>query len=120
MKIQNLQQLAGHLGADQPTPASISRRLYKDTTSGISFAAGKFGVTLAGYCEGDVGDCPLHQLNWGFTTEQFDKAVEQADKDGCDLWNETHGCENCKTEEVDGQKPIDPRCESCHGDGQII
>lgn len=119
-KIQNLAELALHVGAARPTKESIARRLYKDTTCGIGFHPDDYGVVVSGYCEGDVGDCPTHYLKWGFTAEQFDKAVEQADKDGCDLWEQTHGCDDCSTFVVGNYRPVDPGCSTCQGSGQVL
>lgn len=119
MPIRNLIELGAHLGCE-PTLGSIRRRLYKDTECGIGFSADETGVVVSGYCEGDVGDCPSYHLDWGFTENDFGTALELADKDGCDLWDATHGCEDCNTEEIDGYRPIDPNCKSCGGDGQVI
>lgn len=119
-RIQNLKQLAGHLGAVNQTTESIAHLLFKDTRCGIRFSANDKGVVVAGYCEGGVGDCPPHRLEWGFTPEEFDLAVEEADEEGCALWDQTHGCSDCQTEEVDGRKPIDAKCKGCRGTGQVI
>jgi len=120
VKIQNLEELAKHVGAAHPTSESVAHRLYKDTSCGVCFYVDDKGVTVSGYCEGDVGDCPPYRLVWGFTPKKFDKAVEDSDKDGCDLWDQTHGCDYCATPLVAGLRPINPKCKKCGGDGQII
>lgn len=119
-KIRTLAQLADYLGATHNTKESVARRLYKDTNCGIGFHADDKGVSVSGYCEGVDGDCPSYRLKWGFTEKEFDAQVEKADKDGCDMWDKTHGCDHCRTEEVNGYRPIDPKCPECHGGGQII
>jgi hypothetical protein len=43
-----------------------------------------------------------------------------ADKDGCELWDETHGCDDCGEEDEFGNRPINPECVSCGGAGAVI
>ena len=95
--IRSLKDFALEVDAAHPTSESIARRLYKATECGICcyFPPDTFPltVTLAGYCEGDVGDCEPHTLVAPFTKERLWEAVKQADQDGIDLWNDTHeGC----------------------------
>ena len=130
MMIESIYSLAEHLSISglaiaSPTEADnlakrIAKRLFKDTRCGIGFYADDGGVTVAGYCEGTDADCPAHRLTYPFTAEAFDAACEEADQEGCDLWDETHGCDDCETTEVDGWKPVDPNCLSCEGSGAII
>lgn len=130
--IANLRDLADHLGVeydeDTDTTETIARRiarsLYKYTDCGIGFSTDIDGVSLSGYCEGDVGECPDRRLRWGFWGEDFDREVEAADRDGCDLWDETHGCHACagQTEEEweecgVGKTQVNPKCSECNGHG---
>jgi hypothetical protein len=69
----------------------IASRLFKDTECGISFRSDCGGVVVAGYCEGTDAECPPIALSYPFPPETFWDAVQQADKDGCDLWDEVHG-----------------------------
>jgi len=119
--IRNLSDLAARVGANRDTEKSIARRLFKDTECGISFWTTQTGVGVAGYCEGDVGDCPSYTLDYPFTETEFEDAVEVADRDGCELWDETHGCAVCG-EEIGGRIliPVNPDCESCKGRGEPI
>ena len=110
--ITSIEELAEHLGT---TPECGARRLYKNTTCGIGFSYGASGVVVVGYCEGTNGDCAPHRLSWGFTAEQFDEAVQRADQDGCDLWDATHGCDDCG---CDGA--VNPGCPTCGGQGVVI
>lgn len=91
----------------------IARRLYKDTSCGISFYVPpeQHLVVVAGYAEGTDAECPAYTLCFPFTTEEFWKAVEDADADGCELFEDTH-CEVCGAE---GLRPIEDgrRCEEC-------
>jgi len=96
----NLSDLAKHLGANREDEASISKRLFKDTRCGISFHVDQGGprVSVAGYAEG-AGDayCEPIRLTFPIDLGEFDAAVERADQEGCDLYDESH-CPNCGTE----------------------
>lgn len=69
----------------------VGRRLYKDTECGISFSHCHMGVTLAGYAEGADAECVPIPLAYPFTAERFWEAVERADREGCELWDEWNG-----------------------------
>lgn len=90
--------------------------------------------SVAGYTEGTDRECTPHEVLLPCMTEEVDLAILVADQDGCDLWNETHGCYHCYPEgycdEVgnewapDGDnwigQPINPECVTCQGLGTII
>lgn len=127
--IENDQQLADEVGEE--TPDRVGRRLYKATECGIGFAFRKGGIILAGYCEGTDRECPSYEMNYPFEANDFWKTVEQADKDGCELWNQTHGCEKCwpngtvddvgntfEPGEIGG--PVNPDCQNCQGFGIVL
>lgn len=113
--IRNIQELADHVGAARADDAAIRRRLFKDTSCGIGFASTETGIVVAGYCEGTDDCCPEHALDYPFTADAFDEAVKAADEDGCRLWDETHGCEDCG---LDGA--VNPECPTCKGEGEVL
>lgn len=119
--IYNLRDLHNHVGSmsddstDEACKAGIARRLYKDTACGIGFSCTERGVSVAGYCEGTDAECDPHELLFPFKPEEFDAAVQEADADGCALWDDTHGCDECG---LDGA--INADCEACGGEGQIL
>lgn len=112
--INNLADLAIHLGAKEPTVESIAHRVYKDT-SGSCFTADETKVTVAGYVEGCDGECPRHELAFPFTPDAFDEALKDCDREADELWMDTHGCEDCG---LDGR--VNPECPSCGGDGVVL
>jgi hypothetical protein len=119
--IKHLADLAEHVGASRPDKEAVARRLYKDTRCGISFwMPNVSSVGIAGYCEGSERACPPHVFTFPFRAERFDVAVEEADDEGCEVWGDTHGCEDCNTSEIDGEKPVDPNCAKCGGAGIVI
>lgn len=104
--------------------AQISHVLFKHTDCGICFhSVSEDGpIIVAGYCEGVDIDCPSYELNYPFSSDDFWKAVDNADNDGVGLWNDTHGCEHCYDglEGEYGYTPINPNCNHCHGEGVIL
>jgi hypothetical protein len=97
MIIRNLFDLSLHLGC-AATVQSIERRLYKDSSCGISFCIPKDvlcpSVAVSGFVEGTDGGCERYVLTFPFDSGEFDDAVANADDDGCTLFNETH-CFHC-------------------------
>lgn len=67
-------------------------------------------ICVSGYVEGWDGECPAHELRFPFTEEEFWAAVEAADQDGTEKWNETHGCPECYPE---------TNCQKCNGQGYL-
>ena len=43
-------------------------------------------------CKGTECGCvlPLHTLKWGFTIEEFNAALDEADKEGVEAWHEAN------------------------------
>ena len=90
--------------------------------------------SVAGYCEGTDQDCEPHEVLLPCKPGEIDEAIADADKDGCRLWNETHGCEKCWPDgycdewgnewspEEDNWvgQPINSECKTCNGIGTII
>ena len=107
----------------------ISKRLYKSTECGISFCVTlggsednpyEDGISLVGYCEGLDWCIPSRKLKFPFTSDEFWSVVELADQDGREMWDETHGCEDCGEEDEYGYIPVRLTCQSCHGYGVIL
>jgi len=95
----NIADLAQHLGATRDNASSIAKRLFKDTRCGISFYASRDGaVSIAGFAEGS-GDAYCEPIIFQFPIDldEFDKGVERADQEGCDLFDEYH-CRHCGAE----------------------
>ncbi len=88
--INNLEELAAFVGAAHPTKESIGRRLYKDTSCGISFEATPERVLVAGYAEGSAAELPWHTLNFPFAEDAWMQAVAIADEEGSEEWDEAN------------------------------
>jgi hypothetical protein len=129
--IKDIKDLAAHLGAVRDTTESIGIRVYKDTYCGCPAGVedGYFWVT--GYCEGSDQEHEVYKVEFPCKSEDIDKAICQADEDGKNTWDETHGCSKCWSEgqcnawgeyfspgEIGG--PINPDCKTCGGDGVVF
>lgn len=130
--IGSLKELLDARGEE--SEGQLKHHLYKYTTCGIGCSTNKDGISLSGYCEGTDAECPEHFLPWGaFDMEEFDRVVERADHDGCDLWDETHGCPSCWNRDDQGKPTaldpepedwtpgtVDPECAACGGHGIVL
>lgn len=109
----NLADLAAHLGASNVD--GIEKRLFKDTICGISFYANRETgeVSVAGYAEG-TGDASCVPITFTFPIDldEFDKAVERADLEGCELFDEYH-CSVCG-----GEIAYEESCTECEVETQ--
>ena len=118
-------------GCEDRAHQLLEKSLFKYTSCGVSFWRTDNGVSVCGYCEGSDVHIEPHNLTFPFNRDEFSEAVEKADLDGCDAWNQTHGCEECSPEgglnqygdefqpgEVGG--PVNPDCSGCKGHGIIL
>ena len=100
-----LEDLADHLGCNVD---GIGKRLFKDTEFGISFWTDGTLVVISGYAEGS-GDatCTPHEFTFPINLTEFNKAVVDADNEGCELFEEFH-CSKCG-----GEIGYEEACEEC-------
>lgn len=114
---------ADYWGSKDATWEQMARYAFKYTESGISFyhtesAPGQ--VLIGGYCESVDQECPSYALNWPFKRADVARAVKRADQDAIDLWNETHGCEDCGDLDGYGYRQVNPKCKTCNGSGVVL
>ena len=64
----------------------MEKSVFKYTNCGCVFDADEDGVILIGYAEGSDAWLPPHTLDWGFTMDEFNAALEQADAEGVEEW----------------------------------
>lgn len=86
--INNIFELAVAVGTPEDRVSLIGRAVYKYTECGCVFNETATGVTVCGYAEGADAECVPIALDYPFTLEEWESALDQADEDGCDLWNE--------------------------------
>ena len=132
--IKSIGDLAEMLGIDRHDIGSdnyIKKELFKSTTCGICFDHDHRGIILSGYCEGTDLECQTHRLDYPYTEDEFWATVTEADTDGMEIWDATHGCEQCWPngcmdewdnlfEPGEPGGPVDPDCVYCRGEGVSI
>jgi hypothetical protein len=81
-------------------------------------------ASIGGYVEGWDGELEpitLTRKRGGLLgVDDYWKAVEVADIEAGDVWNETHGCEDCGTPGEYGGNAINSACKTCGGQGVIL
>ena len=99
MKINNNKELwsewIGDHIEDSKEAETMSQQLlrkwvFKGTECGCIFDSDEKGVIVGGYAEGSDAELPMHNLDWGFTIEEFTEALDYADKEGCIAWHEAN------------------------------
>lgn len=97
MSIFDIKTLAEKIGCDVK---SIGKTLYKNTECGIVFSEIDSGISVCGYAEGSDAECIPITLLYPFSSEKFWDAVQQADDEGIELWNEwNQTCDFCPADE---------------------
>jgi hypothetical protein len=120
--ITNVADLAEHLGAD-PTEASIAKRIYRATECGawLKITDDATNVEIGSIVEGVDGPTAGPEvLTFPFTVPEFDAAVQTVEDQASEIWNATHGCEQCGPEDDGGYRHVNPECAGCKGEGVII
>lgn len=119
-KICNVSQLAHAVGVI--TPGLIRKAIYKGTECGAWINFREDGVDIGSIVEG-VNECTdTIKLDYEkFTDEDFWQALKKIEQQAKEIWDRTHGCDDC-SEEIDenGNRPINPDCPTCKGEGIII
>ena len=101
--------------------SQVKRSTYKYTSCGAWIAEEDKGIIVGSIVEGCDHGTEAHELNYPFEIDCFWKALESVEKEAEEIWNDTHGCEDCGDECVDtGYTPINPECKSCEGEGIIL
>ena len=102
--------------------AAIKRGVYKYTSCGAWVEFTQTGLVLGSIIEGVEQCTESHTLNYPFTDEAYWAALEAIEKEAQEIWNATHGCEDCGPEDEynDGHIAINPHCKTCEGEGAII
>jgi hypothetical protein len=115
-----------------PNPKLWQKRIYKATDCGAWIDTKDDTVTLGSIVEGSHYDVKPITITWPFTAIQFWDTLEQIEKGADQIWNETHGCEECasrwgfcddngfEVKGCDGMTPVHPDCETCNGNGVVI
>lgn len=95
--------------------------LLRDMPSGFVSVV---GICITGYVEGWDGELERHILkatrSRSLTVDHIWRALNAADEEAGDMWDATHGCPDCGSEDEFGNRGINPQCKTCHGEGMIL
>lgn len=110
----------------------INRRVYKGTSCGAWFEYAHGGhqerytgyffdtVTVGSIVEGVDEGAEPNSLTFPFLEKDFWGAVDDIENQCSEIWNNTHGCEQCPMDVYECFHIISPDCPNCHGEGVII
>ena len=119
MKIDSADKLAKKLGLEGCDEESLSSWAYENTECGASIFISDTGITVSSIVEGLDGEASEF-LKFPFTMASFRDTLKDIDDRVNELWNETHGCSDCATEQEGDFKAVDPACKTCMGKGVPI
>ena len=68
----------------------LRKWVFRGTECGCIFDSDEKGIMVGGYAEGSDGELPMHDLDWGFTIEEWSSALDAADKEGVIAWHEAN------------------------------
>ena len=88
MIINNIFQLAAGIGVHEDRVSLIAKSVFKYTECGCVFNETETGVSVCGYAEGADAECVPVKLDYPFTMDEYWAALQQADDEGVELWNE--------------------------------
>jgi len=85
--MQLLEEIVGERVETEDRAKQLMEKIvFKYTQCGCVFDADENGVYVAGYAEGSDAELPMNSLNWGFTIEEYNDALDQADAEGVEEW----------------------------------
>lgn len=135
-----LRMLAPHFGLSPHAThkqiiSAVETWLYKCTDCGASafFPPQQPGVVLLNsIVEGTDYMPQTHRLEYPFAMDKFWSALKNIEEEALEIWNATHGCEDCwqgqtvtnqwgedAAPDDQGWRPVDPNCPECKGQGCI-
>tara|TARA_Y100000401_G_scaffold34902_1_gene26045 strand:- start:102 stop:491 length:390 start_codon:yes stop_codon:yes gene_type:complete len=129
MTVNNMQDFLVARKCGEEDFSQVKRSTYKYTSCGAWIAEEDQGVRVGSIVEGCDWGTETHELNYPFEIDCFWKALELVEKEAKEIWNDTHGCEDCHDHpQVDewgnerefGAWPINPECKTCNGEGSIL
>ena len=105
------------------TQLAVERGVYRHTICGawVNFPTeGPPRVELGSIVEGVDQVTSTHTLTWPFEMDQWWKTLAAVETEAQEIWEATHGCPDCGNEDETGYIPINRKCPSCQGEGQVI
>jgi hypothetical protein len=112
--------------SDEEMERKIKSRVYKGTECGawVNFVKGynnekADGVTVGSIVEGVDDVTNTYFLSYPFEVKDFWDRLGDVEREAEEIWNETHGCEECFPEYTENIQ-VNPDCTGCKGNGVAI
>ena len=96
MSIHNLQDLLSQRKCGEETFAQLKRNIYKYTACGAWIHESDWGIALGSIVEGVDEGTQTYTLNYPFTIDQFQDALQSVEDEATDIWQATHGWTCCR------------------------
>lgn len=82
---------AEFLAAVEAETESIWKKyLFKYTSCGCCGMIDDAGIHISGYAEGSDAECPDHFLAFPFALDDYERELDIADREGCELWEDAN------------------------------
>lgn len=144
MNIENLKQFMHARGFGEQKLSDVKRNTYKftdcgawvaeETESRVDYESPHIeefcdaptydhpvGITVGSIVEGVDFDCQPVTVKYPFALDDFWKALKTVEDEATEIWNDTHGCDDCGMDHPEyGTQMINPKCSTCNGEGAII
>jgi hypothetical protein len=118
-QIHDLGQLCEAVGVGQFH--ELEKAVFKGTTCGAYVVSEAGQVVVGSIVEGVDYGTEYHILVYPFTLSDFWEALEKVELEAEEIWNDTHGCDDCGEEDPwTGSVAINPECKTCEGEGVVI
>lgn len=120
-KVNNLAEFLEQRGFGEETFANVERSTFKYTQCGAWTREVENGIEVGSIVEGVDHGTDTHTVSYPFELQEFWDALQLVEDEAKQIWNDTHGCEDCGDEIPDtGYRCINPECKTCKGEGVII
>ena len=121
MKVNNLKEFLVARECGEEDFSEVERATFKYTNCGAWITEEEAGIRVGSIVEGCDHGTGIYGVNYPFEIDDFWKALESVEKEAEEIWNDTHGCEDCGEENPEtGYTPINPECKTCNGEGTIL
>tara|TARA_R110000824_G_scaffold201667_3_gene385764 strand:- start:1193 stop:1552 length:360 start_codon:yes stop_codon:yes gene_type:complete len=98
----------------------IQSNTYKYTDCGAYINEMSDGINVGSIVEGVDEGTALSVLQYPFEIKAFWDALQAVADEAEQIWQDTHGCEDCGPENEQGYIGINSDCKTCEGEGAII
>ena len=118
-QIHDLGQLCEAVGVEHFH--ELEQAVCKGTECGAFIVSEAGQVVVGSIVEGVDRETENHILVYPFTLSDFWSALEEVELEAEEIWNATHGCDDCGEEDPwTGSVAINPECKTCEGEGVVI